>query len=154
MERKKIFLVTQSLLCALVAGLLAGIALYLYFDGAAKQAGGDLFEYIFTREKAGNALLLVLPVFTVSLGLTVAGLVLGIRDENADNPVRDPHLLRDTGSLRNRAVHQKAAPGTVYLRIAVLVLAAALIIAGILNGGLEDVLAKGAAICTECIGLG
>ena len=29
-----------------------------------------------------------------------------------------------------------------------------LIVIGILNGGLEDVLAKGAAICTECVGLG
>jgi hypothetical protein len=29
-----------------------------------------------------------------------------------------------------------------------------LIVAGILNGGLEDVLAKGATICTECVGLG
>ena len=29
-----------------------------------------------------------------------------------------------------------------------------MIIAGIINGGLEDVLAKGATICTECVGLG
>jgi hypothetical protein len=33
-------------------------------------------------------------------------------------------------------------------------LAAVLIAAGIINGGLEDVFAKGAAICTECVGLG
>ncbi len=154
MERKKIFLIMQSLLCALVAGLLAGIALYLYCEGAAKQAGGDLFYYSFTREKAGRALLIVLPVFAVSLGLTIAGLVLGIRDENADKPVRDPHGMRDTGALREKAVHQKATSKVITLRVAVLVLAAALIVAGILNGGLEDVLAKGAAICTECIGLG
>ena len=154
MERKKVFLITQSLLCALVAGLLAGIALYLYFEGAAKQAAGDLFYYSFTREKAGGALRIVLPVFAVSLGLTITGLILGIRDENADKPVRDPDGMRDAGSLRDRAVHQKAERKTVYLRAAVLVLAAALILAGILNGGMEDVLAKGAAICTECIGLG
>ena len=65
MERKKVFLITQSLLCALIAGLLAGIALYLYFEGAAKQAAGDLFYYSFTREKATGALLVVLPVFPV-----------------------------------------------------------------------------------------
>ena len=93
-------------------------------------------------------------MFAVSLGLTVAGLILGVRDENADKPVRDPDGMRDAGSLRDRAVHQKAERKTVYLRAAVLVLAAALILAGILNGGMEDVLAKGAAICTECIGLG
>ena len=36
----------------------------------------------------------------------------------------------------------------------VMALAAALIAAGILNGGLADVLAKGAAICMEGVGLG
>ena len=36
----------------------------------------------------------------------------------------------------------------------ILIIAVALIIAGILNGGAQDVLAKGATICAECIGLG
>ncbi len=40
------------------------------------------------------------------------------------------------------------------LRLALLVLALGLILAGVLNGGLRDVLAKAANICTECIGLG
>lgn len=154
MERKKVFLITQSLLCALVAGLLAGIALYLYLDGAAKQAAGDMFYYSFTREKVGKALLFVLPVFLVSLGLTVAGLILGIRDERLDKPVRDEKLMRDFSRLREKAVPAAADKKVLYLRVAVAVLAAALILAGILNGGLEDVFAKGSAICTECIGLG
>ena len=68
--------------------------------------------------------------------------------------MRDEVLLRDLGSIQNRAVHQTATPKELYLRTAIIVLAVALIIAGILNGGLEDVLAKGAAICTECVGLG
>ncbi len=33
-------------------------------------------------------------------------------------------------------------------------LAAALIILGVLNGGMRDVLIKAVRICTECIGLG
>ena len=52
------------------------------------------------------------------------------------------------------AARREDARGTRYLRTAVLALALVLIVLGILNGGLEDVLAKGAAICTECIGLG
>lgn len=40
------------------------------------------------------------------------------------------------------------------LRAALLALAAALIVAGVLNGGLRDVLYKAKNICTECIGLG
>lgn len=154
MTRTKLFLIVQSVLCALVAGLLAAGALSLYLDGAAKQAQGDLFYYMFTREKAGAALLPILPVFAVSLGMTIAGIILGVRDENAGKPVRDEKLLRDLGSVQNSAVRQAASRGVLYLRAAVIALAAAMIVLGILNGGLEDVLAKGAAICTECVGLG
>ena len=39
-------------------------------------------------------------------------------------------------------------------RVALAVFAAALIVAGILNGGMYDVLVKAINICTECIGLG
>ena len=53
MSKEKVFLITQSVLCALVAGLLAAGALCLYIDGAAKQAEGDLFYYMYTRERAG-----------------------------------------------------------------------------------------------------
>ncbi len=40
------------------------------------------------------------------------------------------------------------------LRIVILLLAAALIVLGVFNGGMSDVLAKAVKICTECIGLG
>ena len=154
MIRKKAFLITQSALCIVAAGLLAAGALCLYIDGAAKQAEGDLFYYMFTRERAGAKLLPILPVIFCVFGMTLAGLILNIRDENADKPVRDEKLLRNLGNLQDKAVHQQATSGELYLRVAVMILAVCLIIAGILNGGLEDVLAKGAAICTECIGLG
>lgn len=154
MIRRKAFLIVQALFCALTAGLLAAGALSLYFDGAAKQAAGDLFYPMFTREKAGAWLLSILPVFLCSLGLTAAGLLLGIRDENADRPLRDEKLLRTFSRVREKAVCQQADRETLILRTAVLVLSLMLIAAGILNGGLEDVLSKGIAICTECVGLG
>jgi hypothetical protein len=154
LTRKKTFLIVQSLLCALVAGLLAASALCLYFDGAAKQAEGDLFYYMYTREKVGAKLLPILPLLFCAFGMTVSGLILGVKDENADKPVRDEKLLRNLGSIQEKAVHQVATQSELYLRVAVIALAVGLIIAGILNGGLEDVLAKGATICTECVGLG
>ncbi len=40
------------------------------------------------------------------------------------------------------------------LRAGLLVLALGLIVLGVLNGGLRDVLIKAANLCTECIGLG
>ena len=154
MTRKKLFMTVQAVLCAVIAALLAAGALSLYLDGAAKQAEGDLFYYMFTRERAGAKLLPVLPLLFCAVGLTIAGVVLGIRDENADKPVKDEKLLRNLGSIRERAVHQQADQKTLTLRTAVLVIALILIVIGIINGGLEDVLAKGAAICTECVGLG
>ena len=54
MARKKAFLIVQAVLCALTAGLLAAGAIGLYLDGAAKQAEGDLFYYMFTRERVGH----------------------------------------------------------------------------------------------------
>lgn len=154
MTRNKAYLIVQSVFCALTAGLLAAGALFLYFDGAAKQAEGDLFYYMFTRERVGAKLLTVLPVFFCSLGLSIAGWILKITDEKTDQPVRDEKTLRSLGSLREKAVRQHADQKTRILRTAVLIAAILLIVLGILNGGLEDVLAKGAAICTECVGLG
>lgn len=154
MTRKQAFLIVQSVLCALVAGLLAAAALTLYLDGAARQAEGDLFYPMYTREKVGARLLPLLPLICISLGMTVGGLMLGIRDEKQDRPARDERLLRTLGGIRERAVHQKAAPRELYMRWAILALAGAFILAGIFNGGLADVFAKGAAICMECVGLG
>ena len=154
MTRTKLFLAVQAVLCAVIAVLLAAGALSLYLDGAAKQAEGDLFYYMFTRERAGAKLLPVLPLLFSALGLAVAGVILGIRDENAEKPVRDEKMLRDLGSIQDRAVNQVATQSQIYLRVAVIALAVCMIIAGILNGGLEEVLAKGATVCTECVGLG
>ena len=153
MTRKRIFLIAQAALCALTAAFLAAAALRLYLSGAGGQAGG-LFDPAYTREKAGAALLPVLPLLLISLAMTVTGIALGIRDENADKPVREEKLLRDLGEIQRCAARREASRGTQYLRAAAFALALALIVMGILNGGLEDVLAKGAAICTECIGLG
>ena len=154
MTRKDLFMTAQAVLCAAAAVLLAAGALSLYFDGAAKQAEGDLLYYMFTRERVSAKLLPVLPLLCCALVMAITGVVLGIRDENETKPVKDEKLLRDIGSIRERAVHQQADRNTIILRTAVLTAAVILIVLGILNGGLEDVLAKGAVICTECVGLG
>ena len=154
MTREKLFMTVQAVLCILIAVLLAAGALSLYLDGAAKQAEGDLFCYMFTRERVSAKLAPVLPLLFCAVGLTIAGIILGIRDKNAEKPVRDEKLLRDLGSFQDRAAHRQVDHKTVILRTAVLVIALILIVIGIINGGLEDVLAKGAAICMECIGLG
>ena len=151
MKGKRLFLAAQAALCILAAAALAAAAIRMYAEGSAAQAGGDLFAYMFTREKAGTALRALLPLIAAALAMTVVGLILGIRDENADRPVRDEKGLRN---FSEAAVSAEADKRTRIIRAVILVIAAAAITAGILNGGLEDVLAKGAAVCTECVGLG
>lgn len=48
----------------------------------------------------------------------------------------------------------KPERGRAALRLGLYVAAAALVVLGVLNGGLRDVLVKAINICTECIGLG
>ena len=150
MKKRRVFLVVQSLLCVLTAGLLALGAVCLYLDGAAKQAQGGLFDYIFTRERAGGWLLAVLPVFSCALAMSIVGWVLGIR---GGIPGARGGWRPDPGALRTKAVPQRADKKTMALRAAVLAAALILLVLGILSGGPKDVQAKGAAVCTECIGL-
>lgn len=145
MSKRRVFLVAQALLCALVAALLAAAAVGLYAEGVAVQRDtGDLFQYIYTREKAAARLAPILPLIVAALGMTIAGWLLGIRDENADRPV--PMSMKPERPAKPRTV--------AAMRVALLILAVALIVAGIANGGLEDVLTKANAICMECVGLG
>ena len=152
MGRKKAYMIIESVLCVLTAGALAASAIRMYVEGAAVQASGDLFYYIFTREKVGAALMNLLPLVTALAAFTVAGWVMGIRDETADKPAALKGM--DVKASVAKAVPQKTGRRESTLRIVVLVLAIVLIILGVWNGGLDEVLAKGASICTECVGLG
>lgn len=68
-------------------------------------------------------------------------------------------MEREIGMLKgisgNKAPEAAAKPSCVpYIRIALYVAAIVLIVLGINNGGMRDVLIKAINICTECIGLG
>ena len=102
MTRNRAYLIVQSALWALTAGWMAWTAIQMYVDGAAAQASGELFHYIYTREKVGERLLPMLPLIFSALGMTVAGWILGVRDEDADRPVRDAELTRDLTCARVR----------------------------------------------------
>ena len=253
MMRNKAYLIAQSLICALTAGLLAHAVISLYVAGAAEQAGGELFAYIFTREKVAAKLAPILPLIWIGIGMTLAGWLAGLADD--EKPTQDAEILRNLTCARVstptdamtaertrqkrlfwlgwigfaasmvpialyllngthfdrpgdteadlfallktvvpftllgfvclitatlfreksfkreadaaktaeksepapipvKAVPQDAGRGVVILRIVVAALAVALIVAGIFNGGLDDVLMKANAICMECVGLG
>ena len=146
MNKNRIFLIVQSVLCVILAVLLAAAAIGICGEGLALKAA-DPLHGIFTREKAAAALVPVWPLLAVSLGLTITGLFLGVGDRNADKPSRfRPENKKEQTKPLARKTRQ--------LRIALLILAAVLIIAGVFNGSAKDVFGKAVKICTECVGLG
>jgi hypothetical protein len=95
MSKTRLFLIVQALLCILVAAVLAVLTVRTFIEGSAWQAAGHPSDWIYTREKAGGALLAVLPLFCVSAAMTVIGVVKGIKDEEAEKPVQDAELARN-----------------------------------------------------------
>ena len=157
MDRKKVLLYVQAALCVLWVVLMAAAAIVIYRDGLAYQAQGHPEAWIFTREKAVSAFLRYLPVLLLAVAANIACVIMGARDEKQDKPVADPELISLYKKERETAASEDAESKVKKLqiaRIAVLVVAAIFVIAGILNGSMEDMLIKAVNICTECVGLG
>ncbi len=142
MTRTKLFLFLQALLCVLLAVLGAASLIALYREGAALRASGDTLAWIFSREKAAQRMAALAPLFFLSLGMTAAGLILGIRQEAA-RPAPKPMAPLPAAPRR-----------TAIVRTAVLIAAVGMIAAGVLNGSMRDVLVKAVNLCMECVGLG
>ena len=264
MIKNKFYMVVQSAVIALLVILLSSAAIRIFLEGDAIRQGGDLFYWIYTRDRVAERFAPIAPLLFAAIGLTVAGWLLGAKDENADKPAQDTEIARDlvcarvqspseamrreratqkklfwggwiafalcmvpvalyclngahfdhphegtdgeflnlmrvflpwvtvgfgclcvsaalreksarreadaakaqteaekaagvkaeTRPLPRKAVKQAPAKRVLVARYVVLALAVALIIAGIKNGGMADVLAKATAICMECVGLG
>ena len=72
----------------------------------------------------------------------------------AKSKIRNPLPADRTADAVKAAGNGKTDKYLRAARAGIFLLALALIICGIFNGSLEDVLKKAIAICTECIGLG
>ena len=94
MTRIRVYLIIQAALCVLLVALLSVSAVSIYREGAARKAEHPL-EPIYTREIASERFAPIAPLFFAAVGLTVAGLVLGAKDEGAEKPVRDAERIRD-----------------------------------------------------------
>jgi hypothetical protein len=150
MNKNRVFLIVQSVLCIILAVLLAAAAIGICREGLALKAADPLSQ-IYTLEKVTAALRPILPLLVLGLVMTAVGLFLGIRDENGEKPVKKPEALRDPAAGR---VAAESAGKIRLLRTVLLVLAVALILAGVFNGSARDVFGKAVKICTECVGLG
>ena len=99
MTKTRIFLILQAVLCVLLVVLLSVSAVTIYRDGAADRAEHPL-KPIFTREIVTEKLSRIAPLFFAAVGLMIAGLALGVRDENADKAVENSEFRRDLIAAR------------------------------------------------------
>lgn len=94
MTRNKVMLLLQSALCILLVVMLVSAAIGICRTGIAEKQKNPLAR-VYTREKVVDALKPIAPVFLLSVGVTVACAMLGVRDEQQDKPVRDVALTRN-----------------------------------------------------------
>lgn len=138
----KFWRILTAVLTVLAALALIVQAVDLYRAGNAPEniAGNGVFiEPVFSRENVEQRLGRIAPVLSAWSVCALAGLFLPQKEKAGENPPVSQKTVR----RKNGAV-----------RIVVGLAAAALIILGVLNGGMRDVLVKAINICTECIGLG
>jgi len=143
MKRGRLYLLLQAAVCIALVALLAGSAITIYEEGSARKAEQPM-ESIYTPQAVAEKLLPIAPLFWIGVGLSIAGLLLGVKDENAEKP-------KGMAAASESDDPPKHAAGLQMILIAAAVL---LILAGALNGSALDVLYKAITICTECIGLG
>ena len=94
MTRSRVFLVLQTIICIALTVWLCVSAVGICQEGAARKSEQPM-ESVYTPKIAAEKAAPILPLFFAGLGLTIAGLVLGIKDTKAEKPVRDAELERD-----------------------------------------------------------
>lgn len=149
MTRAKVYLVIQALLCILLVTLLSVAAVRIFREGSARKAQNP-GEIIYVPEEVSAKFAPIAPLFFAALGFAGAGLVLGIKDEDAEKPVKNVKKEKENGA----GVPVRAPEKKWVLQAVIVVVAAALIVAGVINQSARDVLYKAVRICSECIGLG
>ena len=140
----KIFLSVYAAACCL---LLSTQCILLWVRGNAaenRDAAGQLLFPVFSREKIAAMLRVSVPCL---IGFTAAALLGCLW--NALRPTSKT-ILCSTGPMMPKA----GVPAQRVIRIVLFAAATLLIVLGIANGGMRDVLIKAIMICTECIGLG
>ena len=139
-KKVRIFLIIQSLLCFFLAVMLIAAVMGIYRDGTALKAQDPLVS-IFSREIVAQRARFIVPLLFAIFGSSVAGLILGAKDENGLGPAQG-------GKVENKVYEGNT------IRKVLLAAAVVLIIAGVFNGSALDVFGKAVKICTECVGLG
>ncbi len=135
---------------------LAGIvgAAVCFVPAAVYLSVGSHFEGPDPEKVVGEALLHILPWTVIGLGFPAAAETLRekslVREVRAAKALPKAEHAAYAGSVRGGEV----SGNVFFVRAVLLVLGAGLLVHGIFNGSMRDVLTKAIHICTECIGLG
>ena len=140
----KIFLSVYAAACCLLLSLQC-ILLWARGNAAGnRDAAGQLLSPVISREKIAAMLRVSTPLLIGFLIAALLGCLL-----NTLQPASKT-ALRSTGPM----IPKSGVPAQRVIRIILFAAAILLIVLGIINGGMRDVLIKAIMICTECIGLG
>lgn len=134
--KKKLPVIIAVLVILICAGLIAE-SLFVYFDGAN--------DTIYSREIAKKALKHFIAPVILLFVLILLAVIWHIPNKQKIFPKGKFFKQQTAYQKKNFTIK-----GYLIIYLAALVL----VIAGIWNGGLNDVLVKAINICTECIGLG
>ena len=99
MTRSKLYLALQAVVCVALVVLLSLSAVSIYREGSARKAEHPM-ESVYTPGEVAGKFAPIAPLLFAGVGLLIAGLVLGVKDENADKPVKDAELNRDLVTVR------------------------------------------------------
>lgn len=94
MTRSKLYLALQAVVCIALVVLLSLSAISIYREGSARKAEHPM-ESVYTPGEVTGKFAPIAPLLFAGLGLLIAGLVLGVKDESAEKPVKDAALNRD-----------------------------------------------------------
>ena len=99
MTKSKFYLALQAVVCIALAALMAISAIGIYRECRERKAEHPM-ESVYTPENVAGKFAPIAPLFFAGIGLLIAGLVLGVKDENAEKPVKDAERNRDLAVSR------------------------------------------------------
>ncbi len=145
----------------LLLAIAGGVSVLCAVPALLVALNGELYSLERLNGSIISICVVVLPLAAVALGAWVAVSLLCMRSEERELALLRKAAASPAKANVGEAVANKPSPleekREVIIfgaRVAVLLTAVVFIIVGVLNGGMNDVLAKAVKICTECIGLG
>ena len=99
MTKRRVYLALQAVVCVVLAAWLSLSAVSIWREGSARKAEHPM-ESVYTPEVVAERFAPIAPLCLAGAGLMIAGLALGVKDENAEKPVKDAALNRDLLAAR------------------------------------------------------